>query len=93
MRRTIGLPALVVGMACCVALTTTGDTTERSQNLPPQPRVVFVKAMQRRIMETANFIQGLWSSRVVVHNARLQNYVAHPSHYTNQRRQDVWLAK
>jgi ABC-type transport system substrate-binding protein len=66
---------------------------QQSQELDPQKRLEIVKAMQRRLMETASFIQGLWSSRAVVHNAKLQNYVAHPSHYTNQRLQDVWLAR
>jgi peptide/nickel transport system substrate-binding protein len=66
---------------------------QQSREIEPQKRVALVKEMQRHVMNSANFIQGLWSSRAVVHNAKVKNYVAHPSHYTNQRLQDVWLAK
>jgi ABC-type transport system substrate-binding protein len=66
---------------------------QQSQDLDLQQRLALVKEMQRRVMAKANFIQGLWSSRAVVHSAKVKGYVAHPSHYTNQRLQDVWLAK
>ena len=32
-------------------------------------------------------------SRNVVHWAKVRNYVAQPSHFTNQKLQDVWLAE
>jgi hypothetical protein len=41
------------------------------------------------VSEAGYCIQGLWSTRAVVHSPRVQNYVAHPSHYTNQHLQDV----
>jgi peptide/nickel transport system substrate-binding protein len=66
---------------------------QQSRELDPQKRIAIVKKMQRIALENAYYIQGLWSSRAVVHAAELKNYVAHPSHYTNQRLQDVWLAK
>lgn len=66
---------------------------QQSRELDAQKRIEIVKDMQRRILENAYFMQGLWSSRAVVHAAEVKNYVAHPSHYTNQRLQDVWLAK
>jgi peptide/nickel transport system substrate-binding protein len=66
---------------------------QQSQELDPQKRIAIVKEMQRIALENVYYIQGLWSSRAVVHAAEVKNYVAHPSHYTNQRLQDVWLAK
>ncbi|HYS19331.1 MAG TPA: hypothetical protein VET45_20565 [Candidatus Binatia bacterium] len=36
---------------------------------------------------------GLWWSRNVVHWAKVKNWVAPPSHFTNQKLQDVWLAE
>jgi peptide/nickel transport system substrate-binding protein len=66
---------------------------QQSQTLDAQQRVAMVKDMQRLLLGKAFFIQGLWSSRMVVYAARVQNYGAHPSHYTNQRLQDVWLAR
>jgi peptide/nickel transport system substrate-binding protein len=66
---------------------------QQSRELDPQKRIALVKEMQRLILNKAYFFQGLWSSRAVVHSAKVKNYVAHPSHYTNQRLQDVWLAK
>jgi peptide/nickel transport system substrate-binding protein len=41
---------------------------------------------------TAADMPGLWWTRNVVHWAKVKNYVAPPSHYTNQKLQDVWLA-
>jgi peptide/nickel transport system substrate-binding protein len=66
---------------------------QQSQELDPEKRALLVKEMQRRVLSQHNFFQGLWSSRAVVHSAKVKNYVAHPSHYTNQRLQDVWLDK
>ena len=66
---------------------------QQSRELDPQKRIEIVKDIQRRILENVYYMQGLWSSRAVVSSAAVKNYVAHPSHYTNQRLQDVWLAK
>lgn len=66
---------------------------QQSRELDAQKRIGIVKDMQRRILENAYYMQGLWSSRAQVSVAEVKNYVAHPSHYTNQRLQDVWLAK
>jgi peptide/nickel transport system substrate-binding protein len=66
---------------------------QQSRELDPKKRIAMVKEMQRIALENAYYIAGLWSSRAVVHAAEFKNYVAHPSHYTNQRLQDVWLAK
>lgn len=66
---------------------------QQSRELDPQKRIAIVKEMQRIALENTYYMAGLWSSRAVVHSADVKNYVAHPSHYTNQRLQDVWLAK
>jgi peptide/nickel transport system substrate-binding protein len=66
---------------------------QQSRELDPAKRTALVQEMQRLLIEQSYFIQGLWSERAVVHSARVQNYVAHPSHYTNQRLQDVWLSR
>jgi peptide/nickel transport system substrate-binding protein len=66
---------------------------QQSRELDPAQRIALVQEMQRLALTQGYFIQGLWSERVVVHSPRVQNYVAHPSHYTNQRLQDVWLSK
>jgi ABC-type transport system substrate-binding protein len=66
---------------------------EQSRTLDAQLRLAIVKDMQRLILGKAMFLQGLWASRTVVQAARVHDYVAHPSHYTNQRLQDVWLAR
>ncbi|MCZ6873847.1 MAG: ABC transporter substrate-binding protein [bacterium] len=59
----------------------------------PKKRIEMVKEIQKIIINNAYYIQGLWSARAVVHSHKVRNYVAHPSHYSNQRLQDVWLAK
>ena len=66
---------------------------QQSRELDPQKRIAIVKEMQRIVLGKSYYLAGLWSSRAVVHTAEVQNYVAQPSHYTNQRLQDVWLAK
>jgi peptide/nickel transport system substrate-binding protein len=66
---------------------------QQSRERDPQKRLTLVKEMQQLLLGKTVFIQGLWSARAVVHAARVKNYVAHPSHYTNQRLQDVWLAQ
>ncbi len=59
----------------------------------PAKRKAMVLEVQKIVAENAYMIQGLWSERAVVHSDKVRNYVAHPSHYSNQRLQDVWLAK
>jgi peptide/nickel transport system substrate-binding protein len=65
----------------------------QSRTLDTQQRIALVQEMQQHVLQSVAFLPGLWSARAVVHTARLKNYVAHPSHYTNQRLQDVWLAQ
>ena len=49
--------------------------------------------IQKRVLEQAYYMPGLWWTRRVVHLAKVKNYVAPPSHYTNQKLQDVWLSE
>jgi hypothetical protein len=49
--------------------------------------------LQKRVLEQAYYMPGLWWTRRVVHLSKVKNYVAPPSHYTNQKLQDVWLSE
>jgi len=57
-----------------------------------QKRVQLVHDMQKRIMDQAWEIAGLWWTRVEVRSARLHNYEPLPSHWMNRRLEDVWLS-
>jgi peptide/nickel transport system substrate-binding protein len=60
------------------------DTAERRK---------LVLALQQRVIENAYYMPGLWWTRNVLHWTKVKNYVAPPSHYTNQKLQDVWLSE
>jgi hypothetical protein len=49
--------------------------------------------MQKRVLEKAWWIPGLWWTRIEVRSARIRNYEPHPSHHQNRRLEDVWLAE
>jgi peptide/nickel transport system substrate-binding protein len=49
--------------------------------------------MQKLILDNAYHMPGLWWSRNVVHWAKVKNWIAPPSHFTNQKLQDVWLSE
>src|SRR6266480_3785695 len=55
-------------------------------------REKLIREIQKVVLENAYYMPGLWWMRNVVHWAKVKNYVAPPSHYTNQKLQDVWLA-
>jgi peptide/nickel transport system substrate-binding protein len=59
----------------------------------PAERRKLVIQLQKRVLEQAYYMPGLWWTRRVVHWAKVKNYVAPPSHYTNQKLQDVWLSE
>ncbi|TMB71647.1 MAG: hypothetical protein E6J51_01925 [Chloroflexi bacterium] len=48
---------------------------------------------QKRVLENAYYLPGLWWTRRVVHSTKVKNYVAPPNHYSNQKLQDVWLSE
>jgi len=59
----------------------------------PAERKKLVLELQKRVLDQAYYLPGLWWTRRVVHWAKVKNYVAPPSHYTNQKLQDVWLSE
>jgi peptide/nickel transport system substrate-binding protein len=70
------------------------DLYERQgRTLDPAERKKLVNQFERIVFEKAYFAQGLWWVRNIVHWAKLKNWVAAPSHYSNQKLQDVWLAE
>jgi peptide/nickel transport system substrate-binding protein len=64
----------------------------QARALDPAERRKLVIELQKIVLENAYYLPGLWWSRNVVHWAKVRNYVAPPSHFTNQKLQDVWLA-
>jgi peptide/nickel transport system substrate-binding protein len=65
----------------------------QTRTLDPAERKKLLVELQKRVLEQAYYMPGLWWTRNVVHWAKVRNYVAPPSHYTNQKLQDVWLAE
>jgi peptide/nickel transport system substrate-binding protein len=65
----------------------------QTRALDPVERKRFVIDLQKRVLDNVYYMPGLWWTRNVVHWAKVKNYVAPPSHYTNQKLQDVWLAE
>ena len=56
-------------------------------------RKKLVVELQKRVLDNAYYLPGLWWTRRVVHWAKVKNYVAPPNHYSNQKLQDVWLSE
>ena len=71
---------------------TTCSRGRRGRSTPAE-RKKLVTELQKIVLENAYYMPGLWWTRNVVHWAKVKNYVAPPSHYTNQKLQDVWLAE
>jgi peptide/nickel transport system substrate-binding protein len=67
--------------------------SRQARALDPAERKKLVHQLQKMVLEHAYYMPGLWWTRNVVHWAKVKNYVAPPSHYTNQKLQDVWLAE
>jgi peptide/nickel transport system substrate-binding protein len=67
--------------------------SRQARALDPAERKKLVMQLQQRVIENAYYMPGLWWTRNVVHWAKVKNYVAPPSHYTNQKLQDVWLSE
>jgi peptide/nickel transport system substrate-binding protein len=56
-------------------------------------RKKLVNQFERIVIEKAYFAHGLWWVRSIVHASKVKNWVAAPSHYSNQKLQDVWLSE
>jgi peptide/nickel transport system substrate-binding protein len=67
--------------------------SRQARTLDPVERRKLVIELQKIVLENAYHIPGLWWSRNVVHWAKVKNWVAPPSQFTNQKLQDVWLAE
>ncbi|HEV8438330.1 MAG TPA: ABC transporter substrate-binding protein [Methylomirabilota bacterium] len=67
--------------------------SRQARTLDPAERRKLVIELQKIVLENAYHMPGLWWSRNVVHWAKVKNWVAPPSHFTNQKLQDVWLAE
>jgi len=65
----------------------------QARTLDPAERRRLVIELQKIVLENAYYMPGLWSMRNVVHWAKVKNYVAPPSIFTNQKLQDVWLSE
>ena len=65
----------------------------QARALDPTERRKLVIELQKIVLENAYYMPGLWSTRNVVHWAKVKNYVAPPSIFTNQKLQDVWLSE
>ena len=65
----------------------------QARTLDPIERRKLVVELQKVVLENAYHIPGLWWSRNVVHWTKVKNWIAPPSHFTNQKLQDVWLSE
>ena len=65
----------------------------QTRTLDPGERRKLMVELQKRVLEQAYDMPGLGWTRNVVHWAKVRNYVAPPSHYTNQKLSDIWLAE
>jgi peptide/nickel transport system substrate-binding protein len=66
--------------------------SRQTRALDPAERKRLVIEFQKMVLENVYILPGLWWSRNVVHSAKVKNWVAPPSHFVNQKLQDVWLA-
>jgi peptide/nickel transport system substrate-binding protein len=70
------------------------DLFERqARALDKAERKKLVNQMEKVVLEKAYYLPGLWWVRNLVHSSKLKNWVAAPSHYSNQKLQDVWLSE
>src|SRR5216117_2577239 len=64
----------------------------QARAIDPAERRKLVIELQKIVLENAYHMPGLWWARNIVHWAKVKNWVAPPSHFTNQKLQDVWLS-
>ncbi|MGH7350133.1 MAG: ABC transporter substrate-binding protein [Candidatus Rokuibacteriota bacterium] len=70
------------------------DLFERqARALDKAERKKLVNQLESIVLEKAYYLPGLWWVRAIVHSSKLKNWVAAPSHYSNQKLQDVWLSE
>jgi len=66
---------------------------QQKVELDPQKRIELVKELQRKVISKANWLPGLWWTRIEVRSAKIKNYEPHHNHWMNRRLEDVWLAQ
>jgi peptide/nickel transport system substrate-binding protein len=70
------------------------DLYERqARTLDKGDRKKLVNQIEKIVLEKAYYVPGLWWVRSVVHWSKVKNWITPPSHYSNQKLQDVWLAE
>ena len=65
----------------------------QARSIDPGERKKLVIEIQKRVLDNAYYLPGLWWTRRVAHWAKVKNYIAPPNHYSNQKLQDVWLSE
>jgi peptide/nickel transport system substrate-binding protein len=65
----------------------------QARTLDPTERRKLVIEIQKIVLDNAYHLPGLWWTRNMVHWTKVKNYIAPPSHFTNQKLQDVWLSE
>ena len=66
---------------------------QQKVELDKKKRIELVKEIQRRVIEHAYWLPGLWWTRIEARSAKIQNYEPQHSHWMNRRLEDVWLTK
>jgi peptide/nickel transport system substrate-binding protein len=70
------------------------DLYERqARALDKAERKKLVNQIEKIVLDNAYFAAGLWWTRSIVHWTKVKNWVTPPSHYSNQKLQDVWLSE
>jgi peptide/nickel transport system substrate-binding protein len=64
----------------------------QAREMNEEKRIQLVREIDKHMLEKVWRIPGLWTTRLEVRTARLQNYEPMPSHWNNRRFEDVWLA-
>jgi peptide/nickel transport system substrate-binding protein len=67
--------------------------SQQSRSLDAHERHRLINELQKVVLENAYDIPGLWWARSVVHLAKVKNDMAPPNHFSNQKRQNVWLSE
>ena len=67
--------------------------SRQARAIDPAERKRIIHELEKRVLDNAYFMPGLWWTRNLVHWTKVKNYVAPPNHYTNQKLQDVWLSE
>jgi peptide/nickel transport system substrate-binding protein len=65
----------------------------QSRELDPVKRRALVWQLESRIWEQGYWGKGMWPTKHYTLAKRIQNYVPHPTHFTNVKFQDVWLSQ